>query len=361
MLKPIHSSELFPALATLLKTLKKSIHPLHVRPSLWLRLLSTHTLVMLIGIGAIALISNLCRVNLSDALVAAMVSATSVITISILVSTTISRPLQRMETAIHTFQAGDLAMRIPACSIPEIHRLGMSFNNLAASLEGVEQRRRELTSDLAHELRTPVTVIHGYLEMLNTGKIAFHPNIGSQMVQETDRIQRLVNNVLELSKLEAGYLPLQLQALQPFPILNRVATTFESECLKANCQLQLHYPSTLPTVFADPDRLTQILVNLVNNAITYSPNGIVTLRTWDNGAMLWIAVIDTGIGIAAQDLPHIFERFWRTDQSRALKIGSTGIGLAIAKRLIELQGGQIEVESELGKGSCFCFSMPLYL
>jgi signal transduction histidine kinase len=236
----------------------------------------------------------------------------------------------------------------------------MSFNNLAASLEGVEHRRRELTSDLAHELRTPVTVIHGYLEMLNTGKIAFHPDIGSQMVQETDRIQRLINNVLELSKLEAGYLPLQLQVIEPLTILNRVATTFEAECLKAHCQLQLQSPATLPAVFADPDRLTQILVNLVNNAITYSPQGIVTLRAWESGAMLWIAVLDTGIGIATRDLPHIFDRFWRTDQSRALKIGSTGIGLAIAKRLVELQGGQIEVESELGKGSCFRFSIPLH-
>ncbi|PZV17898.1 MAG: two-component sensor histidine kinase [Leptolyngbya sp.] len=314
----------------------------------------------MIGIGAIALVDSLYHVNLSDVLVAATVSVLSVITITILVSTTISRPLERMETAIHIFQSGDLSMRIPACSIPEIHRLGMSFNNLAASLEGVEQRRRELTSDLAHELRTPVTVIHGYLEMLNTGRIAFNPAIGGQMVQETDRIQRLVNNVLELSKLEAGYLPLQLQALQPVAILNRVATTFEPECLKANCQLQLQYPSPLPTVFADPDRLTQILVNLVNNAITYSPQGIVMLCAWESGAMLWIAVIDTGIGIAAKDLPRIFDRFWRTDQSRALKLGSTGIGLAIAKRLVELQGGQIEVESELGKGSCFRFSVPLH-
>jgi signal transduction histidine kinase len=341
--------------------LKKSMYQiLHIRPTLWMRLLSTHTFVMVIGIVTISLISSLCHVNLSDALVAAVISMVSVITISILVSTTISRPLQRMETAIQIFQAGDLGMRIPACSIPEIHRLGMSFNNLVVSLEGLEQRRRELTSDLAHELRTPVTVIHGYLEMLNHGKITFHPDIGSQMLQETDRIQRLVNNVLELSKLEAGYLPLKLEILDPSLILNRVATTFESECLKANCQLQLQYPSALPTVFADSDRLTQILVNLVNNAITYSPAGTVTLRTWQSKTMLWIAVIDTGIGIAPKDLPHIFDRFWRTDQSRALKIGSTGIGLAIAKRLVELQGGQIEVESELGKGSSFQFSLPLH-
>ncbi|MDX2239716.1 MAG: HAMP domain-containing sensor histidine kinase [Leptolyngbyaceae cyanobacterium bins.302] len=340
-------------------TSNQTSRALNSHATLWVRLLTTHALVMLIGIGVILLINNLYHVNLSDTLVASIVSLTSLLTISWLISTKIARPLQRLETAIQTFQSGDLTVRVRPSSIPEIHQLGLSFNNLASSLEGVEQRRRELMSDLAHELRTPVTVIHGYLEMLNTDKIPFNPTIGSQMSQETERIQRLVNNVLELSKLEAGYLPLQLQPLQPVPILNHVLTMFEPECLKANCQLRSQYPSTLPTVFADPDRLIQILVNLMNNAIAFSADGSITLRAWATNFELWIAVIDTGTGIAQADLPHIFDRFWQTEQARARKIGSTGIGLAIAKRLVELQGGHIEVESELGKGSTFRFCLPL--
>ncbi|MDX2232407.1 MAG: HAMP domain-containing sensor histidine kinase [Leptolyngbyaceae cyanobacterium bins.349] len=333
--------------------------PFDARTALWVRLLTTHALVMLIGIMVILLIGSLYHVNLSDALVASIVSLTSLITISWLIGTKISRPLQRLERAMQLFQAGDLTVRVPPCSIPEIHQLGLSFNHLATSLQGVEQRRRELTSDLAHELRTPVTVIHGYLELLNTGKIPFNSTIGSQMSQETERIQRLVNNVLELSKLEAGYLPLHLQTLHPVPMLNHVISLFEAECLQANCQLRSHYPLNLPAVFADRDRLIQILVNLMNNAITYSPNSCITLRAWANASELWIAVTDTGTGISPADLPHIFDRFWQTEQARTLKIGSTGIGLAICKRLVELQGGRIEVESELRKGSTFRFCVPL--
>ena len=342
------------------KTIKRLIHyPLDSRSTLWIRLLSTHAAVMLIGIVVFQIISSLYHVNLSDTLVASLISLTSLISISWLISTRISQPLKRMEMVIQTFQSGELGVRIPPCPIPEIHRLGLSFNNLAESLQGVEKRRRELTSDLAHELRTPVTVIHGYLEMLNTNKILFNPTIGSQMIQETERIQRLVNNVLELSKLEAGYLPLHLQVCHPVPILNRVITMFEAECVKANCQLRSQYPPDLPAIFADPDRFTQILVNLINNAIIYCNQGTITLHAWETERNLWVEVIDTGIGIAPTDLPHIFDRFWQTKQARTRKIGSTGIGLAICKRLVELQGGHIEVESEVGKGSTFRFSMPL--
>lgn len=345
----------------LLKIISKLMRrPFETGAALWVRLLTTHALVMLIGIVVILLIGNLYHVNLSDTLVASIVSMTSLVTISWLISTKISRPLQRLDAAMQTFQSGNLTVRVPPCSIPEIHRLGLSFNHLAASLQGVEQRRRELTSDLAHELRTPVTVIHGYLEMLNTSKIQFNPTIGSQMSQETERIQRLVDNVLELSKLEAGYLPLQLQTLQPAPILNHVISLFEAACLKANCELRSHYPPTLPAIYADPDRLIQILVNLMNNAIAYSANRSIVLRAWATNFELWIAVEDTGMGISQTDLRHIFERFWQTEQARTHKIGSTGIGLAISKRLVELQGGRIEVESELNKGSTFRFCMPLF-
>lgn len=345
-----------------LKIISQLNHRLfHTHATLWVRLLTTHALVMLIGIVAILLVGNLYHVNLPDTLVACMISLTSLVTISWLISTKISRPLQRLDMALQTFQSGDLAVRVPPCSIPEIHRLGLSFNHLAASLQGVEQRRRELTSDLAHELRTPVTVIHGYLEMLDTGRIQFNPTIGSQMSQETQRIQRLVDNVLELSKLEAGYLPLHLQTLQPVPLLNHVITLFEAECLKANCQLRSQYPPTLPAIYADPDRLIQILVNLMNNAIAYSGDRAITLRAWATHFELWIAVEDTGVGISKTDLSHIFERFWQTEHARTHKIGSAGIGLAISKRLVELQGGRIEVESEVNKGSTFRFCIPLFV
>lgn len=348
---------------TITKLLKRWIAP-NAQPNLWIRLLYTHASVMLIGILMILVKDHLWRVNLSDTLIACLVSLTSLVTITWLISHTIAHPLDRLETAIQQFQAGDLSVRVPACPIPEIHRLGLSFNHLAGSLQGVELRRRELMSDLAHELRTPTTVIHGYLELLNQGRVQFSPAIGLPMSQETERIQRLVNNVLELSKLEAGYLPLQLQILDPVPILDRIITMFQPECFRADCQLRSQYPPTLPPIFADRDRLIQILLNLMNNAIAHSPHGSITLTAWNRDRVLWIAVTDTGIGIAPEHLPHVFERFWQANVSRSdsappRQLGSTGLGLAISKRLVELQGGQIEVESTLGQGSTFRFSIPL--
>ncbi len=328
---------------------------------LWIRLLYTHATVMLIGILMILVKDYLYHVNLSDTLIACLVSLISLITITWQISHKIARPLDRLETAIQQFQSGDLSVRVPACSIPEIHRLGLSFNHLAASLQGVESRRRELISDLAHELRTPTTVIHGYLELLNQGRVQFSPAIGLPMSQETERIQRLVNHVLELSKLEAGYLPLQLQVLDPVPILDRIVTMLTPECLRANCQLRSPYARMLPPIFADRDRLTQILLNLMNNAIAHSPHGSITLNAWNRDRFLWIAVTDTGTGIAPEHLPHVFDRFWQAHATSVPQrhLGSTGLGLAISKRLVELQGGQIEVESTLGQGSTFRFSLPL--
>jgi signal transduction histidine kinase len=259
---------------------------------------------------------------------------------------------------MQAFATGDLTARAPHISIPEINRFANSFNHLAISLQGVEERRRELTSDLAHELRSPITVIHGYLEMLNAGMTQMNPDILAQMAQEIERLMRLVDDLLELSKIETGYLPLQLQPLYLAPILKEMVTTFKAASLQANCQLQLRVLNDLPPAYADRDRVKQILINLISNAITYTPNGRVTIRAWSRDDDLWIAVTDTGIGIAQEDLPKVFERFWRADKSRDIRTGGAGIGLAITKRLVELHNGKIEVESELGKGSMFKFSLP---
>jgi len=216
-----------------------------------------------------------------------------------------------------------------------------------------------LTSDLAHELRTPVTVIHGYLEMLNDSVMEITPEIRCQLLQEAGRLQRLISSLLELSKVEAGYLPLNLQSYLPQPLMQEVLSIFAIESQKVNCDLKLKLPAYLPNIYADPDRFKQVLINLVSNAITYSQNGNVTIRARSDVDYLWIDVTDTGIGIAPDDVPRVFDRFWRADRSRNLKTGGSGIGLAIVKRLVELQGGNIEVESELNKGSTFRFSIPL--
>ncbi|MBH8551249.1 HAMP domain-containing histidine kinase [Nostocaceae cyanobacterium CENA357] len=275
------------------------------------------------------------------------------------VSKRIMQRLTEMEQITQKFAGGQLEARLPLSDIPELNRLGASFNRMAASLEGVEARRRELIGDMTHELRTPLTVVRGYLEELADGEIEPSPEIYQRLAKETKRLERLVNDLQELSKAEAGYLPINIQPVNLSPLLESLVEKFTDQMLEDGPILRSEFPSQLPLVLADIDRTEQILVNLLGNAVRYTTQGSITIRAWTEASKLWIAVVDTGIGIASKDLPHVFERFWRTDQSRDRHSGGTGIGLTITHRLVELQGGQIHVESELGVGSTFRFFLPL--
>jgi signal transduction histidine kinase len=275
------------------------------------------------------------------------------------VSRRIVQQLTEMEKITQRFATGQLDSRLPLSEIPELSRLGASFNRMAASLEGVEVRRRELIGDMTHELRTPLTVVRGYLEELADGGIESSPEIYQQLIKETKRLERLVNDLQELSKAEAGYLPINIQSVNLLPLFKSLVHKFADQLLEDGPVLQLECPSILPLVMADIDRTEQILVNLLGNAVRYTITGTITLSAWVQASQLHIAVIDTGIGIAPEDVPHVFERFWRADKSRDRHSGGTGIGLAISKRLVELQGGLIEVESEEDSGSIFRFCLPL--
>ncbi|PSB01911.1 two-component sensor histidine kinase [Merismopedia glauca CCAP 1448/3] len=287
----------------------------------------------------------------------------------------IVQPLQQMEQITEKFGAGELQQRLPTTEIPELNRLATSFNRMATSLEGVEQRRRELITDLTHELRTPLTVMRGYLESLADGEIEADLDTYDRLIRETARLQRLVNDLQELSQAETGYLPIHLQNLNLRPLLELMVEKFADQILDNDPVLELKCPPQLPLVRADSDRTEQILTNLLGNALSYTQTGKITLQAWvesdrfdsRSATRLWIAVQDTGMGIPAAALPHIFERFWRTPstgfrgtpQAQDRVSRGTGVGLAITRRLVELQGGIIEVESEEGKGSIFRFCLPL--
>ena len=280
--------------------------------------------------------------------------------LSYLVTQRIVKPLIQMEEITKKFASGHLEERVPSNEIPEVDQLAASFNRMAASLEDVEHRRRELVSDLTHELRTPLTILKGYLEGLADGTIDPSNDIYQRLSKEVTRMQRLVNDVQELSKMEAGYLPIDARPLHLYPLLNSMVQRFSDQLLTEDSpQLLLDYPPETPMVLADPERVEQVLVNLIGNAIRYTPQGSVTVQVQSEINKVWVAVIDTGKGIDTKDLPHVFERFWRADRSRNRNSGGTGIGLAICRRLVELQGGNIEVTSELDKGSIFRFSLPV--
>ena len=271
----------------------------------------------------------------------------------------IVQPLNQMETIVHQFANGKLDERMSHFEIPELERLAMGFNRMAASLEEVESRRREIIDDLTHELRTPLTIIRGRLEEIADGIIVGNAQIYARLIRETKRLQRLVNDLQELSQAEAGNLPLNLQPINLRNILKPLVERFAEQLLDSDRTLKLDCPNNLPYVMVDSDRIEQILVNLLSNAIRHTPEGLITLKAWFESDRVWISVTDTGSGIAEEELPHVFRRFWRSQKSRSQKYGGTGIGLAICRRLVELHGGEIFVESQLEVGSSFKFFLPI--
>jgi signal transduction histidine kinase len=275
------------------------------------------------------------------------------------VSRRIIRPLDQMAEITRQFAAGELTARVPPSEILEIQRLANSFNRMASDLEGVEQRRRELVGDLTHELRTPLTILHGYLEGLADGTIPPQPELYERLAAETTRLQRLVNDLQELSKLEAGYLPIQAQAVDLGPLLFSLIQTFQGQRTDlGQVALLLDVSADLPAVYADPSRIEQILINLLGNALRYTDQGQVAVRAWSEAKRVYVAVADTGTGIAEADLPYVFERFWRADRSRNRRSGGTGLGLTICRRLVTVQGGEITVTSQLNQGTTFTFWLP---
>ncbi|MGB3299638.1 MAG: ATP-binding protein [Phormidesmis sp.] len=273
----------------------------------------------------------------------------------------ITRPLLRMEKVTQQFAAGDFSSRVPALDIPEFDRLGHGFNRMANDLEGVEQRRRELVGDLTHELRTPLTIVRGYLEGLADGAVEPSAETYNRLAAETERLQRLVDDLQELSKLESGYLPIQARSVAVGPLVGQVRDRFADQLLGVETlAIPITVPADLPLVWGDPARIEQVMVNLLSNALRHTSQGEVKIQAYAQGGFVWVEVADTGSGISAEDLPHVFERFWRADRSRDRASGGSGIGLAICRRLVALQGGQITAKSQPNVGSTFSFSLPIH-
>lgn len=354
------------------------------------RLFFSHLLVMLVGLGSFILIAKISSPRMfiihleqlerrgffsvrsartylvkgfetawnNSAFWSVIVGSTAAGGLSYWVSRRITQPIDQMKEITQQFASGDLKERMPDSDIPEFNQLGTSFNRMASSLEDVEKRRRELISDMTHELRTPLTVVRGYLEELSDGSIIPSAELYERLIRETRRLERLIYDLQELSKAEAGYLSINLQPLSLDFLINTLVEKLSDQLFDDNLVLKVDCPADLATVLADSDRTEQILINLIGNAIRYTEKGTITVRAWTEKSQVWVAIIDQGIGIAEEDLPYVFERFWRADKSRSRDSGGTGIGLTITRRLVELQGGKIEVESELGQGSIFRFSLP---
>jgi len=296
---------------------------------------------------------------------AALIASVLAVIIGALISRAIASPLASLAQAARAFSARQWNQRANLKGTQEIVEVSQAFNNMAESLQQAEINRRNMTADIAHELRTPLSVIQGNLRAMLDNVYPMERSEIATLYDETRLLSRLVDDLRVLALAEAGQIELKPQPMDAGPFLRAVAEQFATAADVHEVQLHM-VPMTEPAmVVADGDRAGQVLRNLINNALRHTPaGGRITLSAQPDGAStnaahLRISVRDTGEGIALEDLPHVFDRFYRGDKSRTRSSGGTGLGLAIAKSLIEAMGGRIGVESQAGQGSEFWFTLPL--
>jgi signal transduction histidine kinase len=270
-----------------------------------------------------------------------------------------TQPLRDMASAARAMETGDYTRRVQSRSRDEVGRLALAFNRMSAELEVLEQSRRDLVANVSHELKTPITAIRAHLENLADGVEEPNRKTLQVMLGQTERLGRLVDQLLDLSKLESGEVPLHLEPMALAPLVDRVFSEISVGRAVTDVDLRTEVSATT-LVEADEERIHQVVFNLVDNAVRFTPpGGTVTVAASREDDRIVIAVIDTGVGIAPEHLPRLFERFYRADAARSRDDGGgTGIGLAIAREIVEGHGGRIAAESEPGGGARFTFDLP---
>lgn len=271
------------------------------------------------------------------------------------------KPLEEFFKTINAVEEGNLSARVPENNSDMFSDLIKRFNKMVGELERAEQQRRNLTADIAHELRTPLHIIQGNLEGIVDGVYQpTHEHINATL-DETRLLTRLVNDLQTLSLAETGQLPLHPARFLLADLIADLTSSFSAQAAGLGIDLQTHLADANQQVTADYDRLDQVLSNLISNALRHTPRGRkISIETGSGSSgerSVRITVKDNGAGIASEDLPFIFDRFWRGDKSRSGRTHS-GLGLAIAKQLIHAHGGTIDAQSEVGKGTTFTIELP---
>jgi len=304
------------------------------------------------------------RVNFISAIneittTAMLVSLAVAIAVSLFTSRRIVEPIRAMMRASREIAAGHFDRRVVVAEEDELGELAMSFNQMAEELETTEQRRLHLIADVAHELRTPLTNIRTMLDALTDDVLPGDPAAYQTMSKEVRRLQRLVHDLQELSRAEAGQMSIHREPVSPETLVSGVVDRLALQFHDKGVALHVAIAPDLPAVLVDPARITQVLVNILGNALQYTPEGgEVWISAKHTGQAVQVIIKDTGRGIPPEALPHLFERFYRVDKSRARASGGSGIGLTISKHIVEAHGGRIWAQSEgPGKGSVFGFTL----
>jgi two-component system, OmpR family, sensor histidine kinase BaeS len=303
--------------------------------------------------------------------IAGLIVAVLVVIFSFLFARSLTRPLESLTLAAEQMKQGKYTQRVEEPKTQdELGRLASTFNEMANTIEAdvselrhQEQARRDLTANIAHDLATPLTAIQGFSEALADDVIKDaeeRQEIAQRIGREVQRLRRMVKDLQQMSSLESGHAPLDLAPLDMHDLAEETLNVIRPECEQMNITLLNEIASGMPLVLADSDRITQVLLNLLDNARRHTPkDGNISIRAYSRENMLYTQVHDTGIGIDPNDLPHIFERFYRADRSRATTTGGSGLGLSIVKAIITAHGGKIWAESSPGQGATITFTLPL--
>ena len=271
-----------------------------------------------------------------------------------------TQPLRDMAEAARRMETGDYSTRVHTNSRDEVGQLAAAFNRMSAELELLETSRRDLVANVSHELKTPITAIRAHLENLLDGVEEPNHEMLQVMLAQSERLGRLVEQLLDLSKLESGEVPLRREEVVLAPLVSLVMSEIEVASADRDVDVRSDVPDDLPPIEADPERVHQVIFNLVDNAVRFTPEGgEVRIEAHRHDGSVEVSVADTGVGIPSEALPRLFERFYRVDPARAREDGGTGIGLAIARSVVEAHGGTIRAESEPGHGSTFTFDLPV--
>ncbi|MGB6407787.1 MAG: ATP-binding protein [Planococcus donghaensis] len=279
-----------------------------------------------------------------------------------ILSRKLSSPLLEMEKATRKIAAGDLNTRVSHSSMDEIGTLAAAINDLAIELHRYRSNRREFLANISHELQTPITYLEGYTNALRNHLYETEEEKEQylQIIQlEAGRMSNLVSDLFELSKMEDGKIALVFEQVDLVEVIENALLKTKMTAQAKGLQLKFNQPYDFPSINADGLRMEQIISNLLENAIRYTESGFIKVKLSSDSTKVRVIVEDTGIGIPQEDIPFLFERFYRVEKSRSREFGGTGLGLAIVKQLVELQGGAITVESQIGKGTCFELAFPI--
>ncbi len=305
-------------------------------------------------------VTSLIRAINGFLLIGALLAVGLALIITFFISRRITSPIRALTNSARRLGKGDFSQRVNIKSKDEVGELAQTFNLMAGNLEHTEKLRRNMVADVAHELRTPLSNVYGYLEAIRDDVVKPDKATIASLSEEVTLLTRLVDDLQELTLADAGELKLVRQPEDISQLIAQSVTAIRTKINSKGLEISSEVQEGLPLVNIDYYRIGQVLRNLLENAYKHTASGgkiIVTARRENN--MVKISVNDTGEGISAEDLPNMFERFYRVDKSRARTAGGSGLGLTIVKRLVEAHGGSVGVQSELGKGSSFSFTLPI--